>query len=109
MPPNQGLPPPPPPTGDEDDECVSSKDLHAMINVMIELFTKNHQSKETSLERVEHSIVGVLDQVGTLETRLPSANQAKHATEETHEEDYNEEEEPFNPPCPPPRRQYQNE
>jgi hypothetical protein len=40
MPPKQGAPPPPE-VGDEDNECVSSKELHAMMKVMTELFTKN--------------------------------------------------------------------
>jgi hypothetical protein len=40
MPPKQ-RPPPTPPSGVEDNECVSSKELHAMIKSMTELFMKN--------------------------------------------------------------------
>jgi hypothetical protein len=106
MPPKHG---PPPPSGDKDDECVSSKELHAMIKSMTELFTKNQQSTETSLEQVERSIAGVLDRFDILETRLPPVDQAKHA-KESHEEDYdNEEEGRFNPPRRPPRQQYDDE
>jgi hypothetical protein len=54
---------------------------------------------------VEHSIAGVIDWVDAFETRLPPPDEAKHA-KETHEEEYDKEEEPFNPPCPPQRRSY---
>jgi hypothetical protein len=54
---------------------------------------------------VEHSIAGVIDWVDAFETRLPPPDEAKHA-KETHEEDYDKEEEPFNPPCPPQRQSY---
>jgi hypothetical protein len=54
MPPKQGQqpppPPPPPPTGDEEEEeCVSNKEVRAMMKAMIELFTKNQQSIDTTL------------------------------------------------------------
>jgi hypothetical protein len=39
-----------------------------MMNSMTELFTKKQQSTETSLERVERSIAGLIDQVDALET-----------------------------------------
>jgi hypothetical protein len=43
MPPKQGQPPPPPSTaaGDEGEECVSNKEVHAMMKTMTELFMKN--------------------------------------------------------------------
>jgi hypothetical protein len=107
MPPKQGQPPPPPPVGDEEEECVSNKEVCAMMKVMTKLFTKNQQSTDTTLEWVERSIAGIIDWVDALETRLPPTDQAK-LLDETREDDYDEEEEvedaePFNPPCPPPR------
>jgi hypothetical protein len=104
MPPKQG----PPPARDKDDECISSKELHAMMKSMTALFTKNQQSTETTLDRVEGSIVGVINRVDALDTRLPTADQAKLANE-THEDYYEEEEEPFNPPRSSPRQQYNDD
>jgi hypothetical protein len=43
MPPKQGQQAPPPLAGDEEEECVSNKEVHAMMKVMTELFTKNQQ------------------------------------------------------------------
>jgi hypothetical protein len=86
-----------------------------MMKVMTEIFMKNQQSTNTTLEWVERSIVVVIDQVDALETRLPLADQANQAklVEETHEDDYDEveeeEEEPFNPPRPPPRQQHRDD
>jgi hypothetical protein len=112
MPLKQGQPPPPPPAGDEEEECVSNKEVHAMMKAMTELFTKNQQSTDTTLERVEHSIAGIIDRVDTLETGLPPMDQYK-LPDETHEDNYDEEEvqdeEPFNPPHPPPRWQHRND
>jgi hypothetical protein len=65
-----------------------------MMKAMTELFTKNQQSTETTLEQVD-----------ALETRLPLTDQANQAklVEGTFEDDYDEEEdEPFNPPRPSP-------
>jgi hypothetical protein len=45
-----------------------------MMKVMSELFTKNQQSTDTTLERVEHSIAGVIDRVAALETGLPTTD-----------------------------------
>jgi hypothetical protein len=90
MPPSP--PPPPPPAGDEEDKCVSSKELRAMMKAMIELFTKNQQSTDITLERVECSIAGIIDQVDALETGLPPADQAK-LDEETREDNYDNEKE----------------
>jgi hypothetical protein len=76
-----------------------------MMKAMTELFTKNQQSTETTLEQVERSIVVVIDRVDALETRLPLTDQANQAklVEGTFEDDYDEEEdEPFNPPRPSP-------
>jgi hypothetical protein len=80
-----------------------------MMKAMTELFTRNQQSTKITLERVEHSIVGIIDRVDTMQTGLPLTDQVK-LPDETHEDDYDEEEgvddkEPINPPCPPPRRQ----
>jgi hypothetical protein len=89
MPPKQGPPPhppPPPPVGGEDDKCVSSKELCAMMKVMIKLFTKNQQSTDTTLERVELSIVAVIDQADALGMGLPPADQAM-LVKETSEND----------------------
>jgi hypothetical protein len=109
MPQKQGPPPPrpPPPAGDEEDKCVSSKELHAMMKAMTELFTKNQQSTDTTLKCMKHSIAAVIDRVDALETGLPLADQAK-LDDETREDDYNDENEdkPFNPPRPPPRWQH---
>jgi hypothetical protein len=111
MPPKQRQQPPPPPTGDEEEERVSNKEVHTMMKAMTELFTKNQQSTDTTLERVECSIVGIIDRVEALETGLPTMDQDKFLNV-TREDDHDEEEEveevedtkPFNPPHPPPRR-----
>jgi hypothetical protein len=101
MPPKQGQPPPSPPAGDEEEECVSNKEVRAMMKAMTELFTKNRQSTDTALERVEHSITEIIDRVDALETGLPPIDQVK-LPNETHEDDYDDEyEEPANPPHPP--------
>jgi hypothetical protein len=84
-----------------------------MKKAMIELFTKNQQSIDTTFERVEHSIARIIDRVDALETGLPQTDQDK-LPNETHEDDYDEveeveDEEPFNPPHPPPRQQHHND
>jgi hypothetical protein len=71
-----------------------------MIKVMTKLFMKNQKSTDTTLERVECSIDGIIDWVDALETNLPPPDNAKDVGEIP--EDYNEEE-PFNSPRPPPR------
>jgi hypothetical protein len=83
-----------------------------MMKAMIELFTKNQQSTDTTLEWVKRSIARIIDWVDTLETAVPLMGQDKPA-DKTHEDAYDkeeeevEDEEPFNPPCPPPpRRQH---
>jgi hypothetical protein len=74
-----------------------------MMKAMTELFTKNQQSTDMTLERVECSIAPVIDWVDTMETGLPPADQAK-IPDETQEDDYEEEEdELFNPARPPQR------
>jgi hypothetical protein len=114
MPPKQGQPPPPPPPPAEDEEeCVSNKEIRAMIKAMTELFTKNQQSTITTLERVKCSIAGIIDRVDALETGLPPTDQDK-LPDETREDDYVEVEEvedekPFNPPRLPPRRQHNDQ
>jgi hypothetical protein len=62
MPPKQGQQqqPPPPPRGDEE-ECVSNKEVHAMMKGMSKLFTKNQLSTDKTLEWVEHSIAVIND------------------------------------------------
>jgi hypothetical protein len=65
MPPKQGQQPPPPPpalaaAGDEEEECVSNKEVRAMMKTMTELFTKNQQSTNMTFERVEHSIARII-------------------------------------------------
>jgi hypothetical protein len=59
---------------------------------------------------VEHSIVGIIDRVESLETRLPPMDQEK-PLEDTCEDDHDKEEEVvdeerFNPPRPPPQWQH---
>jgi hypothetical protein len=79
-----------------------------MMKVMTEIFTKNQQSTNTTLERVERSIAGIIDQVDALETGLPATNHNRlpdDTLEDDHdEEEQEEDEEPFNPPRPPPRQ-----
>jgi hypothetical protein len=41
MPPKQGQQPPPPPPGDEEEECVSNKEVRAMMKAMSELLMNN--------------------------------------------------------------------
>jgi molybdopterin converting factor small subunit len=43
MPPKQihPPPPPPPPAGDDEEECVSNKEVCAMIKALTKLFIKN--------------------------------------------------------------------
>ena len=81
-----------------------------MMKAMTELFTKNQQSTDMTLERVEHSIASIIDRVEALETRVPATDHDK-LLDDTHEDDHDEEdemeevedEEPFNsPPHPPP-------
>jgi hypothetical protein len=116
MPPKQGQQPPPP-GGDEEEECVSNKEVCAMMKAMIDLFTKNQQSTDTTLEWLEHSIAGIIDWVEALETRVLAIDQDK-LPDNTREDDHDEEdereevedEEPFNPPPhPPPRRQHHDD
>jgi hypothetical protein len=70
MPPNTGTTSSttPPLAGDEEEGCVSNKEVHAMMNAMTELFTKNQQSTDTTLVRVERSIAGIIDRVDAMET-----------------------------------------
>jgi hypothetical protein len=79
MPPKQVHPPSPPPpvAGDEEEECVSNKELHAMTKALIDLFTKNQQFTNTTLERVECSMVGIIDRIDALEIGLPQIDQDK--------------------------------
>jgi hypothetical protein len=105
MPPKQGQQPPP---GEEEEECVSNKEVHTMMKAMSELFMKNQQSTDTTLEQVECSIARIIDRVDALETRLPPTDQDK-LPNDTHEDNHDEEEEledeePFHPPRPPLQR-----
>jgi hypothetical protein len=61
MPPKQGQQPPPPLAGDEEEECVSNKEVHAMMKAMTKIFTKNQQSIDTTLEQVKCFIAGIID------------------------------------------------
>jgi hypothetical protein len=115
MPPKQVQPPPPPPAGDKEEECVSHKEGHAMMKALTKLFTKNQQSTDTTLERVERSIARIFDHVDALETGLPWTDQDK-LPDDTHEDDHDhddkeevDDEEPFNPPHPPPRRPHRDD
>jgi hypothetical protein len=110
MPPEQVYPPPPPPppAGDEEEECVSNKEVCTMIKALIELFTKNQKSTNTTLEWVERSIAGIINRVDALEIGLPRIDQDKlldDTREDDHDHDEEEDvddEEPFKHPCPPP-------
>jgi hypothetical protein len=71
-----------------------------MMKAMTELFTKNQQSTNMTLERVERSIARMIDCVEALETGVPTTDQGKHL-DDTREDDHDEEEvveeeEPFN-------------
>jgi hypothetical protein len=77
-----------------------------MMKALTELFTKNQQSTDTTLERVQCSMAGIIDRVDALETELPQTDQDK-LPDDTREDDHDDEEEvddeePFNPPRPPP-------
>jgi hypothetical protein len=82
-----------------------------MTKALTELFTKNQQSTDTTLEWVERSLAGIIDHVDALETGLPWIDQDKlpdntHEDDHDHDHDEDEEvdaEEPFNPPRPPPQ------
>jgi hypothetical protein len=82
-----------------------------MMKAMTKLFTKNQQSTDTTLERVECSIAGIIDQVEVLEIGVLATDQDK-LPNDTCEDDHNEEdkmeevvdEEPFNPQARPPPR-----
>jgi hypothetical protein len=109
MPPKQvhpPPPPPPPPVGDEEEECISNNEVRAMIKALIKLFTKKQQDIDTTLEWVEHSMAGIIDRIDALEIGLPQIYQDK-LPDDTREDDHDDieevdDEEPFNPPCPPP-------
>jgi hypothetical protein len=76
---------------------------------MTELFTKNKQSTDMTLEWMEHSITRIIDRVEVLETQALATDQDK-LPDDTHEDDHDKEdkmeevddEEPFNPPPHPP-------
>jgi hypothetical protein len=92
--------------GDKEEECVSNKEVCTMIKVLTELFTKNQQSTDTTLEWVERSMAGIIDRVYALETGLPQTDQDKlpnDTCEDDHDHDEEEvdDEEPFNTACPP--------
>jgi hypothetical protein len=115
MPPKQVHPPPPPPAGDEEEECVSNKEVCAVTKTLTELFTKNQQSTDTTLEWVERSMARIIDRVHALEIGLPWTDQDK-LSDDTREDDHGHEEEeevgdeePFNPPCPPPWRPHRDD
>jgi hypothetical protein len=79
-----------------------------MIKVLTKLFTKNEQSTDTTLERVECSMAGIIDCVDALEIGLPQIDRDK-LPDDTRDDDHDDaeevdDEEPFNPPSSPPRR-----
>jgi hypothetical protein len=84
-----------------------------MIKVLTELFTKNQQSTDTTLERVEHSMVGIIDRVDALEIGLQQIDQDKlldDSREDNHDDaEEVDDEDPFNPPRPPPRRPHRDD
>jgi hypothetical protein len=80
-----------------------------MMKAMIELFRKDQQSTDITLEWMECSIAGIIDRVEVLEIGAPGTDQDK-LPDDTREDDYDDEdemeevddEEPFNPPPHPP-------
>jgi hypothetical protein len=50
-----------PPPDDEEKECVSNKEVRAMMKAMTKLFIENQQPIDTTLERVERSFFGIID------------------------------------------------
>jgi hypothetical protein len=82
-----------------------------MMKAMTKLFTKNQQSTDMILERVERSIASIIDRVEDLKTGVLATDQDK-LLDDTHEDDQDDEdemeevedEEPFNPPPHPPPR-----
>jgi hypothetical protein len=62
-----------------------------MMKAMTELFTKNQQSTDTTLERVERSIAGIIDRVEALETGLAATDQ-DNLPDDTREDDHAEKE-----------------
>jgi hypothetical protein len=78
--------------GDEKEECVSNKEVRAMIKALAELFTKNQQSTDITLERVECSMAGIIDCINALEIGLPRTDQDK-ISDDTREDDHDHDEE----------------
>jgi hypothetical protein len=92
--------------GDEEEECISNNEVRAMIMALIKLFTKKQQDTDTTLEWLERSMAGIIDHIDALEIGLPQIYQDK-LPDDTREDDHDDieevdDEEPFNPPCPPP-------
>jgi hypothetical protein len=113
MPPKQVHPPPPPTAGDKEEECVGNKEVCTVIKALTELFTKNQQSTDTTLERVERSMAGIIDHANASEIGLPQIDQDK-LPDDTHEDDHDDakevnDKEPFSPPHPPPRRPHRDD
>jgi hypothetical protein len=73
-----------------------------MMKAMTELFTKNQQSTNMTLERVECSIAGIIDRVEPLETGVPVTDQDTFPDNTCGDDHDEEDEEPFNPPPHPP-------
>jgi G3E family GTPase len=78
------------------------------------VFTKNQQSTDMTLERMECSIAGIIDRAEVLKTRVSTTDQDK-LLNDTHVDDHDkvdkmeevDDKEPFNPPTwPPPPRQH---
>jgi hypothetical protein len=70
MPPKQRPLAPPPPQSEDEDDYISYKELKDMMQSMIELFTKNQRSTDTTLEWVQPVIADVVGRVDALEARL---------------------------------------
>jgi hypothetical protein len=99
-----------PPPRDEEEECISNKAVRTLMKAMFELFTKNQQSTDMTLEQVECSIARIIHRVEALETGVPTMDQDKLpdcTLEEDHDkEDEVEDDEPFNPP---PQQQHRDD
>jgi hypothetical protein len=84
-----------------------------MIKALTELFTKNQQSTNTTLEWVECSMAEIIDRVEALLIGLSQIDQDK-PPDDTREVNHNDveevdDEEHFNPPRPPPRRSHRDD
>jgi len=95
--------------GDPDDtECVNYKELRDMLTAMTDLFSKNQESTNTTLERVQRGMADVVDRVEALEARLPAVGATNVQQDGELAEEDDEPDEIPDLHRPPPRRQPPN-